>query len=234
MQALPNCAPDGGNACRLTYAVEIKPKGFLPVKLIEGRIATDLKSNLAAIRDHVEKLRDIAREKDERDGIDRGRGGDGGDCVVGGKVIVGIIHLVERGANGGAQIGLEVGHMEVDPGTPIDTLNIVAEKKEFGEGVYRVDNSLEATDSDVMTLANDKHARTLQSNSMNIMRSDRSNSKIDSNASAFSEADKKKLFLENEDFQRVVAALERDLGLALLKIREIRALSGTVLLTETA
>ena len=47
MQSLPNCRPNGGNACRLTYAVEIKPKGFLPVKLIEGRIAIDLKANLA-------------------------------------------------------------------------------------------------------------------------------------------------------------------------------------------
>jgi hypothetical protein len=55
MQSLPSCAPDGNNATRLTYAVEIKPKGFLPVKLIEGRIAVDLKANLAAIRDFVEK-----------------------------------------------------------------------------------------------------------------------------------------------------------------------------------
>lgn len=43
MQSLPNCAPDGLDATRLTYAVEIKPKGFLPVGLIESRIAADLK-----------------------------------------------------------------------------------------------------------------------------------------------------------------------------------------------
>ncbi len=55
LQSLPNCAPDGGDACRLTYAVEIKPKGFLPVGLIEGRIASDLKNNLDAIRMYVEK-----------------------------------------------------------------------------------------------------------------------------------------------------------------------------------
>jgi len=55
MQALPNCAPDGTDACRLTYAVELRPKGFLPVKLIEGRIASDLRANLGAIREHVEK-----------------------------------------------------------------------------------------------------------------------------------------------------------------------------------
>jgi hypothetical protein len=59
MQSLPSCAPDGNNATRLTYAVEIKPKGFLPVKLIEGRIAVDLKANLAAIRDFVEQANEL-------------------------------------------------------------------------------------------------------------------------------------------------------------------------------
>ena len=34
--------------------MEIKPKGLLPVGLIEGRIATDLKANLEAIRHFVE------------------------------------------------------------------------------------------------------------------------------------------------------------------------------------
>jgi hypothetical protein len=56
MQPLPNCSPLGGDATRLTYAVELKPKGILPVKLIEGRIASDLKTNLKAIRNHVEAL----------------------------------------------------------------------------------------------------------------------------------------------------------------------------------
>lgn len=54
IQALPNCAPNGGDAARLTYAVEIRPKGFLPVKLIEGRIASDLINNLQALRAYVE------------------------------------------------------------------------------------------------------------------------------------------------------------------------------------
>lgn len=54
MQSLPNCSPDGTDACRLTYAVELRPKGFLPVKLIEGRIATDLRQNMMAIRKFVE------------------------------------------------------------------------------------------------------------------------------------------------------------------------------------
>jgi hypothetical protein len=54
LQSLPNCAPSGSDATRLTYAVEIRPKGFLPVALIEKRVASDLQSNLEAIRTFVE------------------------------------------------------------------------------------------------------------------------------------------------------------------------------------
>eukprot|EP00747_Dinoflagellata_sp_TGD_P016491 gnl/TRDRNA2_/TRDRNA2_125153_c0_seq1.p1 gnl/TRDRNA2_/TRDRNA2_125153_c0~~gnl/TRDRNA2_/TRDRNA2_125153_c0_seq1.p1 ORF type:complete len:344 (-),score=38.07 gnl/TRDRNA2_/TRDRNA2_125153_c0_seq1:175-1206(-) len=54
LQPLPGCAPEGFEASRLTYAVEVKPKGWLPVQLIQGRIASDLKTNLKAIRNHVQ------------------------------------------------------------------------------------------------------------------------------------------------------------------------------------
>ena len=55
MQPLPGCAPEGGNAMRLTYAVEISPRAILPVGLIENRIAMDLCTNLQSIRDYVQK-----------------------------------------------------------------------------------------------------------------------------------------------------------------------------------
>jgi len=42
------------DVCRLTYAVEIRPKGILPVRLIEGRIASDLQENLLAIKKYAE------------------------------------------------------------------------------------------------------------------------------------------------------------------------------------
>eukprot|EP00471_Norrisiella_sphaerica_P009996 CAMPEP_0184492178 /NCGR_PEP_ID=MMETSP0113_2-20130426/22499_1 /TAXON_ID=91329 /ORGANISM="Norrisiella sphaerica, Strain BC52" /LENGTH=468 /DNA_ID=CAMNT_0026876847 /DNA_START=373 /DNA_END=1779 /DNA_ORIENTATION=- len=58
VQPLPECAPDGTEAARLTYAVEIKPKGLLPVRLIEKRIASDLKTNLQAIRDEAQRKAD--------------------------------------------------------------------------------------------------------------------------------------------------------------------------------
>lgn len=56
MQPLPGCAGvDGGEAMRLTYAVEISPRAYLPVRLVENRIAQDLCRNLEAIRDFVTK-----------------------------------------------------------------------------------------------------------------------------------------------------------------------------------
>jgi hypothetical protein len=53
MQPLPGCAPAGRQAMRLTYAVEVSPRAYLPVSLIERRIVQDLCTNLAAIRDYV-------------------------------------------------------------------------------------------------------------------------------------------------------------------------------------
>jgi hypothetical protein len=53
VQPLPGCARKGREMSRLTYVVEIKPKGLLPIKLIENRIAADLETNLMAVRDWV-------------------------------------------------------------------------------------------------------------------------------------------------------------------------------------
>lgn len=50
MQPLPGCAPEGGAAMRLTYAVEVSPRPYLPVAFVEGRISQDLCNNLIAIR----------------------------------------------------------------------------------------------------------------------------------------------------------------------------------------
>lgn len=53
MQPLPGCAPEGENAMRLTYAVEVSPRAYLPVSIVEGRIAKDMCTNLVAIRDFL-------------------------------------------------------------------------------------------------------------------------------------------------------------------------------------
>jgi hypothetical protein len=55
LQPLPGCETvDGGSAMRLTYAVELRPRICVPVKLLERRIAVDLGKNLMAIRDAAE------------------------------------------------------------------------------------------------------------------------------------------------------------------------------------
>lgn len=55
MQPLPGCAQPGSDAMRLTYAVEISPRAYLPVGLVERRIVSDLCTNLEAIRQAVSK-----------------------------------------------------------------------------------------------------------------------------------------------------------------------------------
>ena len=80
LQRLPNCAPNGGDAARLTYAVEIRPKGFLPVSLIEGRIAGDLKNNLDAIRRYVQAR---TTQPQLAGGLGLSSGSDGADADAG-------------------------------------------------------------------------------------------------------------------------------------------------------
>lgn len=58
MQPLPGCAPEGEEAMRLTYAVEVSPRAYLPVSLVEGRIVKDLCLNLAAIRDYMREIKE--------------------------------------------------------------------------------------------------------------------------------------------------------------------------------
>jgi len=64
MQPLVGCSPPGRDAMRLTYAVEISPRVYLPVKLIEGRIVRDLCSNLEAIREAVTTTVNGSGERD--------------------------------------------------------------------------------------------------------------------------------------------------------------------------
>lgn len=58
MQPLPGCGPPGVEYMRLTYAVEVSPRAYLPVSLVEGRIVRDLCTNLEAIRDFVQEDED--------------------------------------------------------------------------------------------------------------------------------------------------------------------------------
>jgi hypothetical protein len=40
----------------LSYLVDVKPKIWLPVHLIEGRICKEIKSNLTCIREEAQKM----------------------------------------------------------------------------------------------------------------------------------------------------------------------------------
>ena len=61
IQRLPACAPPGCSAMRLTYSVELSPRAWVPVALLEGQIATTLGDNLVAIRDFVNREGTIER-----------------------------------------------------------------------------------------------------------------------------------------------------------------------------
>lgn len=53
MQPLPRSVRKGAPGMRLSYAVEVAPKPYLPAALVELRISQDLTKNLMAIRDIV-------------------------------------------------------------------------------------------------------------------------------------------------------------------------------------
>lgn len=42
----------------LSYIVDVKPKPWLPVRLIEGRLRSEIKKNLISIRDEAQKATD--------------------------------------------------------------------------------------------------------------------------------------------------------------------------------
>ena len=48
-------APDGA-ACRLSYTLFVRPQPWLPVGLVEARVAAEIRGNLAAVATHVEGL----------------------------------------------------------------------------------------------------------------------------------------------------------------------------------
>ena len=206
MQSLPNCAPDGGNAARLTYAVEIKPKGFLPVKMIEGRIASDLKANLAAIRDHVEgeadaqKLLKLSQQLEEPEAL-----------IIDGDSEIESTQL---------QCPTEEQETELDSNSAfqmeaqVETIPLKA-----SIDAYEITSLMDSTESHIVT--DTPPADVEVQVNMAVERA------------AELDVDNLQLIFENESIQRVVAALEKDLGCALAKIHMIGMLSrGAVLDSE--
>jgi hypothetical protein len=205
MQALPNCAPDGSNASRLTYAVEIKPKGLLPVKLIEGRIAADLKANLAAIRDYVEKNAHILLEnqrmsEDEENSM----------AAMPSTETVVATDSLDMPAESGFTAQESDFTVQDSPKSTVFSATLTSE-------ILDSINSAEIMDrSDVHTVIAESISSTAAP------------------AILISNSYRRQLTFENEKIQRAVAALEKDLGSALSKIQEIRLLSKTLLDAEAA
>ena len=47
---------NGNASSRLSYSLHVQPQPWLPVRLIQGRIEGEVRVNLAAVRDHSERL----------------------------------------------------------------------------------------------------------------------------------------------------------------------------------
>jgi hypothetical protein len=210
MQALPNCAPDGSNASRLTYAVEIKPKGLLPVKLIEGRIAADLKANLAAIRDYVEKNANILLENQGMSEDD-----ENSTAVMQSSKTVVVTESLKK------QAEIDFSPLESDFSAQDSEKSTVFSTTLTSEMLDSI-NSAEMMDSSEIDSS--------------VVHTDIPESipSIAVPAILISNSYRRQLTFENEKIQRAVAALEKDLGSALSKIQEIRLLSKTLLDAEAA
>lgn len=46
---------DLGYQTMLVYVVDVKPKVWLPVRLVEGRLCNEIRTNLSCIREEAEK-----------------------------------------------------------------------------------------------------------------------------------------------------------------------------------
>lgn len=210
MQSLPNFTPHGGRVSRLTYAVEIKPKGFLPVNLIEGRIATDLKANLAAIRDYVENIAQRLREetaalkamKEEE--------------TIASQTAM----LMECSTD-----TLNVVNKDM---TLVDTISSLEESVNHAEQNFVA----------ITTVVESKIDSELSRRSSHLIEEDKSQTvsraAIDLDVELDLTRDKAQLMRENEGIRMLVQAMEMDLGDVLSRIREIRSLTRSQLDQEAA
>jgi hypothetical protein len=200
MQSLPHFTPYGGLVSRLTYAVEIKPKGFLPVKLIEGRIATDLKANLAAIRDYVEDLAKTVREEVEVNGKKEEE-----------------VSVSQTPSF--MKFGTEAVTFDTKETTHIGTI------QENGSQIEQI----HAPSTTVAESGLDLEASKSISHSSEGNCSYRGSDAYTHAVEPSTEIDVAQLMRENEGIRRVVLAMESDLGIALNRIREIGSLTRTLL-----
>ena len=207
MQSLPNFTPHGGRVSRLTYAVEIKPKGFLPVNLIEGRIATDLKANLAAIRDYVENIAQRLREE------------------------TAALKSMKEEETIASQTTML---MECSPDTinvVNEDMNLVGTISSLQESRSDAEQNFVEPTIDSKSSITSSHLIE-EDQSQRVSRA--SIHAVASSTDLDLTRDKAQLMRENEGIRRVVQAMELDLGDVLSRIREIRSLTRSQLDQEAA
>ena len=209
MQSLPNFTPHGGRVSRLTYAVEIKPKGFLPVNLIEGRIATDLKANLAAIRDYVENIAQRLREETA-------------------------LKAMKEEETIASQTAMLM-ECSTDTLNVVNTdMTYVGTISSSKESVNHAEQNFVA----ITTVVESKIDSELSITSSHLIEEDKSQTgsraAIDLDVELDLTRDKAQLMHENEGIRMLVQAMEMDLGNVLSRIREIRSLTRSQLDQEAA
>ena len=207
MQSLPNFTPHGGRVSRLTYAVEIKPKGFLPVNLIEGRIATDLKANLAAIRDYVENIAQRLREETA-------------------------LKAMKEEETIASQTAMLM-ECSTDTLNVVNTdMTYVGTISSSKESVNHAEQNFVA----ITTVVESKIDSELSRTSSHLIEEDKSQrvSRAAIDLDLDLTRDKAQLMRENEGIRMLVQAMEMDLGNVLSRIREIRSLTRSQLDQEAA
>jgi hypothetical protein len=208
MQSLPHFTPYGGYVSRLTYAVEIQPKGFLPVKLIEGRIATDLKANLAAIRDYVENLAKTVREEVEVNGKKEE------------EVSVSQTPSFMKFSTEAVTLdSKETNYIS----TPIEENDRQTEQS-HASSIIVAESSLELEASRSNSHSSEGNSSYRGSDAYTHANAAESSTEID-----VARLYRAQLMRENEGIRRVVLAMESDLGIALNRIKEIGFLTRTLL-----
>eukprot|EP00597_Dinobryon_sp_UTEXLB2267_P008733 CAMPEP_0170093358 /NCGR_PEP_ID=MMETSP0019_2-20121128/26461_1 /TAXON_ID=98059 /ORGANISM="Dinobryon sp., Strain UTEXLB2267" /LENGTH=657 /DNA_ID=CAMNT_0010314179 /DNA_START=131 /DNA_END=2104 /DNA_ORIENTATION=+ len=197
-------ASSSSQHCRLSYAVEIRPRGFLPVGLIQGRIASDLQTNLLAIRDHCEALQLLQPPQDVEELF--GSGGVETDRAV---------ELVTANASA-VEMALAAEEAESIPATAATTEEAAEGErslrdvvKALGSGLSRLLGRRSSEDINAENNASEVREHTIsKTDSDSVILTPQSNT----DSVAVNHHSKEELLVENQDLKRKLAVLEEELA----------------------
>jgi len=201
-------ASSSSQHCRLSYAVEIRPRGFLPVGLIQGRIASDLQTNLLAIRDHCEALQLLQPPQDVEELF--GSGGVETDRAAE-PVIADAV-----AAAGAVEMALAAEEAESIPATAATTEEAAEGErslrdvvKALGSGLSRLLGRRSSEDINAENNASEVREHTIsKTDSDSVILTPQSNT----DSVAVNHHSKEELLVENQDLKRKLAVLEEELA----------------------